>query len=131
LHNNITYINAPQVAYCGLAAAGIVCLALLSKPFSRANKEASVPKTVRDLSVLVAEVEIGTLVQPRDPDYALLSSAARTIKNLLNRLLSNSLARQPTVQPDPNTTSQLPDFSIREDWSESPSHVLHDFEVEL
>jgi hypothetical protein len=39
---------------------------------------------LRDLTVLVAEVQIGGLVQLWDPNYALLSSAALTIQNVMS-----------------------------------------------
>ena len=38
---------------------------------------------VRDLGIVVAGVELGTIVRPTEPNYALLSSATRTIKKVL------------------------------------------------
>jgi hypothetical protein len=99
--------NLIQVAYYGLAAAGVLCLALLYNTFDRAAPDATPSKTIRDLSVLVAEIETGALLQPEDPNYALLSGAARTINNLLDRLISNRF----TAQVD---TQTITDFSIKQ-----------------
>ncbi|KAF2138152.1 uncharacterized protein K452DRAFT_235039 [Aplosporella prunicola CBS 121167] len=71
-----------KVVYYGLAAAGILCHALLDKSFGESQ-------VIQDLSVLVAEVNKGALVHIEDPNYALLSRAAQTIKNLLDKVLSN------------------------------------------
>ncbi|KAF2025160.1 hypothetical protein EK21DRAFT_104174 [Setomelanomma holmii] len=73
-----------KVAYYGLAAAGVLCLALLYNTFDLANSDATPAKAIRDLGVLVAEIEAGAFVQPEDPNFALLSGAAHTIKNLLD-----------------------------------------------
>ncbi|KAJ4343366.1 hypothetical protein N0V95_006700 [Ascochyta clinopodiicola] len=96
-----------KVAYYGLAAAGVLCLALLYNTFDRAASDATPSKSVRDLSVLVAEIESGALLQPEDPNYALLSGAARTIKNLLDRLISNKFSAQTFAAPLPDITTQL------------------------
>ena len=42
----------------------------------------------QDLSILVAEVERGTLVYLEHPNYALLTRATQTINSLLDRMLS-------------------------------------------
>lgn len=67
------------------------------------------PRVLRDLSVLVAEVEVGTLVYKEDANYALLAGAAQTIKSILDRLSlsrfdqsrSTELPEEPSTQPSP------------------------------
>lgn len=40
-------------------------------------------KVIRDLGIVVTEVDMGTIVQPTEPNYALLSRATNTIKKFL------------------------------------------------
>lgn len=120
-----------QIAYYGLAAAGIISLALLNKSFTTGSEGASPSKAIRDLSVLVVEVETGALVNLEDPNYALLSGAAQTIKNLLDRLLSNEFIRQPNTQPAPDPLSLSPTDYIEEDWGHWQRQVLQDFEADF
>lgn len=77
------------MAYYGLAAAGVICLALLSGTNADHNLSTRPSIWIQDLSVLVAELEPGAFLQREDPNYALLSDAACTIQNLLNCLLAN------------------------------------------
>ena len=60
----------------------------------------SITKVFQDLSVLVAEVDSSALIETRDPNYALLSGAVRTIKVILERLTSNFLSQLPVYQAD-------------------------------
>lgn len=48
------------------------------------------PKVFRDLSILVGEVESGTLVYVDSPNYDLLCQATQTIKSLLSRMICPS-----------------------------------------
>lgn len=80
-----------QVAYYGLPAAAILCLALLNNSVVIVISELSLAKVVQDLSVLVAQVENGCVVHVEEPNYALLAGATRTIKNLLDRVLSGTM----------------------------------------
>lgn len=43
-------------------------------------------KVVRDLGIIVTEVDLGTIVRPTEPNYALLSRATSTIKKFLQRI---------------------------------------------
>lgn len=74
-------------------------MALLYNTFDRTTSDATAARTIRDLSVLLAEIESGALLQPEDPNYALLSGAARTIKDLLDRLITNKFAPHALMQP--------------------------------
>ncbi|KAJ6081914.1 hypothetical protein N7499_006788 [Penicillium canescens] len=69
-----------KVAYYGLPAAGIMLLAMLKQCISRSART----RAVQDLSVFVAEVQIGTIVRPGDPNFALLEKATRTIQRFLD-----------------------------------------------
>jgi hypothetical protein len=83
-----------------LPAAGIISLSLLNRSFKEQEVGVSVSKVYQDLSVLVAEVETGALVDFQHPNYALLSDATRTIKTLLDRLILSDLARVPEFHPE-------------------------------
>lgn len=43
-------------------------------------------KVVRDLGIVVTEVDLGTIVRSTEPNYALLSRATCTIKKFLQRI---------------------------------------------
>ncbi|KAL7914397.1 hypothetical protein GGI35DRAFT_467506 [Trichoderma velutinum] len=88
-----------KVAYYGLAAAGIMCLWLLGKPAETRNYGINKSKIVQNLSVLVAAIETGTLVQAHDSNYKLLKGASQTIENLLDRLLRADFIYQPASGP--------------------------------
>lgn len=123
--------NNPQVAYYGLAAAGVLCLALLYNTFDRAAPDVTPSKSIRDLSVLVAEIETGTLLQAEEPNYALLSAAARTIKNVMDRLISNWFAAPTDPQPSINAAEQYPlqlNDNALTSWE---MHGLQDFDPEF
>lgn len=103
-------------------------MALLYNTFDRAAPDATPSKTIRDLSVLVAEIETGALLQPEDPNYALLSGAARTIKNLLDRLITTRFSVQPDIQPNLEASTQAP-FQIANDGLSSwDNNGLQDFD---
>lgn len=106
-----------QVAYYGLPAAGIILLALL-KQHSHSLPGISQTKSLRDLSVFVAEVQIGTLVKVGDPNYALLSKATHTIQRFLDSFTSDASHPQYSGTDDTN-----------EDWAALLSQDLWDFEA--
>ncbi|KAJ5582467.1 hypothetical protein N7535_001087 [Penicillium sp. DV-2018c] len=81
-----------KVAYYGLPAAGIMLLAMLKQHMPRTQRT----RSLQDLSVFVAEVQIGTIVRAGDPNYALLSKATRTIQRFLDS--THSDAAQPVAE---------------------------------
>lgn len=107
-----------QVAYYGLPAAGILLLALL-KQHSHAPPGISRNKILQDLGVFVAEVQIGTIVRPEDPNYALLSKATSTIQRFLDSFHSEA------VQPPPEIGHE----DGGDDWAGLLSQDLWDFEA--
>ncbi|KAF3386409.1 hypothetical protein F1880_001006 [Penicillium rolfsii] len=106
-----------KVAYYGLPAAGIVLLALL-KQHSHSAPGISRTKILRDLSVFVAEVQIGTIVKTGDPNYALLSKATQTIQRFLDSFNSDAGQPHDAGADDAN-----------EDWAALLSQDLWDFEA--
>lgn len=96
--------------YYGLAAAGVLCLTLISRPTPPPVLQENASGTFQDLSVLVAEVERGTLVYVEHPNYALLSRATGTIQSLIGRLLANSFmsAMPPFVTRQQQEQQQRP-----------------------
>ncbi|KAE8148251.1 hypothetical protein BDV25DRAFT_141966 [Aspergillus avenaceus] len=73
-----------KVVYYGLSAAGLISLTLANQSYTSTT---DMPRVFRDLSILVGEVECGTLVYVDSPNYALLSQATQTIKSLLDRMV--------------------------------------------
>ena len=131
-HNlNDTLANVIKVAYYGLAAAGVLCLALLYNTFDRATPDATPSRSIRDLSVLVAEIETGALLQPEDPNYALLFAAARTMKNLLDRLITNRFAAQLDVPATVEAAGQRPLRYSDEELITWDTYGLQDFDPEF
>ena len=105
-----------QVASYGLPAAGIILLALL-KQHSHTTHSVFRTKALQDLSVFVAEVQIGTIVKPGDPNYALLSKATATIQRFLDSFHSDGV-QAPGAADEGN-----------EDWATFLSQDLWDFEA--
>jgi hypothetical protein len=63
-------------------------LAMLKQHMPRAHRT----RSLQDLSVFVAEVQIGTIVKAGDPNYALLTKATQTIQRFLDSSHSDPLA---------------------------------------
>ncbi|KAJ6186616.1 hypothetical protein N7519_007917 [Penicillium mononematosum] len=79
-----------KVVYYGLSAAGLISLTLANQSHANETGQSDISKIFQDLSILVGEVESGTLVYVDSPNYALLSRATQTIKSLLDRMISPS-----------------------------------------
>jgi hypothetical protein len=91
---------------------------LLYSTFDRAAPDATPSRSIRDLSVLVAE----------DPNYALLSGAARTIKNLLDHLITNKFTTQANTQPLIDVLAQPPLRYSDDELITWGTHGLQDFD---
>ncbi|OJJ94663.1 hypothetical protein ASPACDRAFT_1908912 [Aspergillus aculeatus ATCC 16872] len=90
-----------KVAYYGLSAAGLISMTLVNRGFAPiALPSGGISKVFQELSILVGEIERGTLVYIDSPNYALLSRATQTIKSILDR----SMSFQP-LQPGTATVS--------------------------
>ncbi|KAJ5287972.1 hypothetical protein N7478_003658 [Penicillium angulare] len=110
-----------KVAYYGLPAAGIILLALLKQHTTTATS-ISRTKLLRDLSVFVAEVQMGTIVRLGDPNYALLSRATQTIQRFLDSFNSD-------VVPTIGSELQGHHEEGSDDWAALLSQDLWDFEA--
>lgn len=63
-------------------------------------------QVIRDLGIVVTEVDLGTIVRPMEPNYALLSRATDTIKKFLIRFHTQDRQADPSqglniLQPMP------------------------------
>ncbi|PNS15967.1 hypothetical protein CAC42_4368 [Sphaceloma murrayae] len=117
-----------KVAYYGLAAAGMICLAILN-PLRHAASSLSMSRVVQDLQVIVAQVETGALVHFQDANYALLDAATRTIKSLIDRAITGKLPQR----AEPTTDISTDDLPIENDpfMSTWGQHDLQDFEADF
>ncbi|VUC24616.1 unnamed protein product [Clonostachys rosea] len=117
-----------KVVYYGLAAAGVICLALLQQGPATECVEMDTARVFRELAVLVSEVELGTLVYKEDANYALLAGATSTIKNLIDRLSSGRFdqfrATQSNLEPAAENASPVEG----ETWNPWGSASVQDFE---
>ncbi|PVH77800.1 hypothetical protein DL98DRAFT_534396 [Cadophora sp. DSE1049] len=75
-------------------AAGIVPTFVLDHYTRKDNVESVGPKTLSDLTTLCAEIEIGALGRPEEPNFALLSIAIKSIRALVDLLVTGKLQRQ-------------------------------------
>ncbi|KAJ8110966.1 hypothetical protein OPT61_g6327 [Boeremia exigua] len=66
-----------KLAHYGLPAIGILLISMLATP------EAPDPDVIRNLSIIVMAVELGAIVHPTEPNYALLSNATKTIQKAI------------------------------------------------
>ncbi|KAF4969339.1 hypothetical protein FSARC_3414 [Fusarium sarcochroum] len=119
-----------KVAYYGLAAAGALCLRLLNESPETGSSRITRSKVLQHLSVLVAEIESGTLVEKDDSNYKLLMSASQTIGNLLDQLLQSRTERQ-RRHGDVFDPSLLPDMRNQTEWSPWDNAALQEFETDF
>lgn len=64
--------------------------------------------TIRDLGIVALGVDLGTIVRPSEPNYALISSATSTIRKVLAGLQSRDREASPAMGA--NTPHSLPQF---------------------
>jgi hypothetical protein len=120
-----------KVTYYGLSAAGVICLALLHHAIDTENPKIPVAKLIRNLSVLVAEVESGALARLEDPNYALLSNAVQTISSLLDRLIANRFTQEAATPPAPDSITLPIATNTDESWNLWDANGLQDFHPEF
>jgi hypothetical protein len=66
------------------------------------------PDVIRDLGIVALGVDLGTIVRPSEPNYALISSATSTIRKVLTGLQSRDKEASPAVGAStPHSLSQF------------------------
>lgn len=108
----------------------MICLSLLHAWPATQTSLASRSRAIQDLSVLVAHVDSGILIDPSDPDYALLAAATRTIQAILDRILSQDVLRVSSVQPQGNFDDMYTSGAT-EAWLPWSASGNWDFEVDF
>ncbi|KPM45974.1 hypothetical protein AK830_g722 [Neonectria ditissima] len=98
-----------KVAQYGLPAAGIISLALLHSTVNTGASPFSRSRLVQDLSVLVAEIRTGAMIQAGEPNFALFTRATSTIQSLLDSLMTWGQSRTDTLNSQVDTSTQYMD----------------------
>ncbi|KAF4951624.1 hypothetical protein FSARC_12867 [Fusarium sarcochroum] len=115
--------TADTVAQFGLPAAGVISLALLNSSVDSGITQSSRTKMVQDLSVLVAEIRTGAVIQDGEPNFALFMRATQTIQSLLDSLI---VWRSSTMEPEPQ---QSISSVLTDGWG--PGNNLDPWEFEI
>lgn len=118
------------MVYYGLAAAGALCLWLLNDSPETRKFSIRRSKVLQNLSVLVAEIEVGSLVEADDSNYKLLISASHTISNLLDQLLHETVG----IQKENGNFFEPPllaDMGNQPVWSPWDNAALQEFEMDF
>lgn len=119
------------MAYYGLSAAGLISLTLVNRSFTTEALQIDTSKIFQDLSILVGEVERGTMVYIDSPNYALLVRATQTIKSLLDRMISPSHKIAAATGNQPVTIANSEQVADSEDttWGLWDNNGFQDFEI--
>lgn len=81
-------------------------------------------KVLRDLTVLAAEVEQGTIVKPEDSNYAVLAQAAQTVERFLDLIHSDD--QRPTASTEASLQSHAEEDYT---WATSLGPEIWDSEI--
>jgi hypothetical protein len=104
-----------------LPAAGVILLGALKDRQALGNRKYPGNEVRRNLSILVAEVQLGSVIGPHEPNYSLLSTAMRTIQIFINSWESETLAhgdRGPVWQLDTGGIDELSSLYLdSESWN--------------
>ncbi|KAJ5301849.1 hypothetical protein N7508_006712 [Penicillium antarcticum] len=111
-----------KIAHFGLPAAGIILLSMLKQTSTINEIRSTWSKTLLNLGIFVAQVQVGSIVRPSDPNYALISKATQTIERFLDSMQREGI--QSSTQP----VSQLEENG---DWAAFFSQDLCDFETDF
>ncbi|KAH8734476.1 hypothetical protein BGZ61DRAFT_442601 [Ilyonectria robusta] len=98
-----------KVAQFGLPAAGIISLALLNPTVNTGAGSFSRSRLVQDLSVLVAEIRTGAVIQAGEPNFALFTRATSTIQSLLDSVMTWGQPRPETLNSQVDPPAQYMD----------------------
>lgn len=123
--------NRLKICHYGLPPIGILCVSLLKQSSLSNQTGPSRASIIQDLSVLVAQVDTGILIDSANPNYALLSAASRTIQVILNKALSGNLTASTSLQHQAeNSSNTLPEVADT-DWLPWSSNDSWDFEMDF
>ncbi|KAH7149906.1 putative Zn(II)2Cys6 transcription factor [Dactylonectria estremocensis] len=117
--------------HLSLPPAGVISLSLLYGPQAISNNGVTMSTVFQNLSVLVTEVEVGTLICKEDANYALLAGATQTIKSLLDRFLCGRMGAQVLSQPPGTSLLSLPALPNDANWKPWDNNNVQDFEVDF
>ncbi|RDW92718.1 uncharacterized protein DSM5745_00040 [Aspergillus mulundensis] len=110
-----------KIAYYGLPAAGILLLAMLNRRSTPTNAPHSPsPRALQHLTVLAAELQAGSIIQPRDPNYDLMAKATHALQSFIDSAMSE------TMQTD--YAPRLPD-PMMDEWPGFTNSLPMDFEI--
>ncbi|KAL4962740.1 uncharacterized protein BDV14DRAFT_202560 [Aspergillus stella-maris] len=89
-----------KIAYYALPAAGILLLAMLRRwsvctAAQQQQHPISRPHAIHHLTILAAELEAGSIIQPREPNYNLLCKAMHTIQSFLDFVATDAVQGVP------------------------------------
>ncbi|CAG8362044.1 unnamed protein product [Penicillium salamii] len=109
-----------KIAHYGLPAAGVILLSMLKQGHMLNEARASRSKTLMNLGIFVAQVQVGSIVRRGDPNYALISKATQAIERFLDSVHrdGSQVPAQPPSHPVDNG-----------DWDTFFSQDLCDFET--
>ncbi|KAJ5821717.1 uncharacterized protein N7525_011001, partial [Penicillium rubens] len=111
-----------KIAHFGLPAAGIILLSMLKQHRTLTEARSSWSKTILNLGIFVAQVQVGSIVRRGDPNYALVSKATQTIERFLDSIHREGI--QSPTQPPPH-------LGENGDWASFFSQDLCDFETDF
>jgi hypothetical protein len=122
------------VAHYGLPAAGVISLALLTRPDGGNKYDMAVPRSrmLQYLCVFVAEIRMGAIIQSEDPNFALFMQATETIQCLLDSAIvwnpptdisSINLQRNPAFSENWDPYFHLDPWDFEQDfWANLAEH---------
>ncbi|KAG0155289.1 Fungal transcriptional regulatory protein, N-terminal [Penicillium digitatum] len=111
-----------KIAHFGLPAAGIILLSMLKQHRTLTEGRSSWSKTILNLGIFVAQVQVGSIVRRGDPNYALISKATQTIERFLDSIHREGMQSPTQLTSHPGETG---------DWAAFFTQDLCDFETDF
>ncbi|KAL2846992.1 hypothetical protein BJX68DRAFT_256200 [Aspergillus pseudodeflectus] len=109
-----------KIAYYALPAAGILLLAMLRgrspHPYTAAQQQPQQqrplpilvplprPRTLQHLTILAAELQAGSIIQPREPNFDLMCKAMQTIQSFLDCVTADAMMQVAPPREAPEQT---------------------------
>ncbi|KAL4812584.1 hypothetical protein BDW67DRAFT_193577 [Aspergillus spinulosporus] len=107
-----------KITYYALPAAGILLLALLNQRTSPTAPRLVGPRVLQHLTILAAELQAGSIIQPCQPNFELISKAMQTIQSFLDSVAADAM------QVAPGLLSGMMD-----EWPRFANQQTFDFEI--